>query len=144
MPILNYTSKASAETSLAEITKILVNNGFDKISVDYVNKIPNNLTFMGVFNGQTALYSLPCRFDAVLVVMTKQRVPNSFLNKEQAIRTGWRILKDWVEAQMAIVETEMVDISEVFLPYMVTRGGDRLYDYIKSLDSNESPLMLGQ
>lgn len=144
MAILNYTSKVSAEKSLEEITKILINQGCDKISVDYVNKAPANLTFTGIFNGQQALYSLPCRFDAILMVMTRQRVPNSFLNQEQAIRTGWRILKDWVEAQMAIVQTEMVDISEVFLPYMVTRGGDRLYDYIKSLDSNESPLQLGQ
>ena len=34
----------------------------------------------------------------------------------------WRILKDWVEAQMALLETGMVTMDESFLPYMVSGG----------------------
>ena len=36
--------------------------------------------------------------------------------RQQAIRTSWRILKDWVEAQMALLETGMVTMDEIFLP----------------------------
>jgi hypothetical protein len=30
---------------------------------------------------------------------------------------AWRIIKDWVEAQLAIVEAEQVELVEVFLPF---------------------------
>lgn len=143
MPILNYTTHKDASTSISEIQKILVKHGCRKISVDYdVNGLASNLTFTGIFNNQAVFYSLPCNFDKVHKVLLKQTKDRRYNTKEQAIRTGWRILKDWIEAQMAIVETEMVDISEVFLPYMVTRGGERLYDYIKALPENSSPIQL--
>ncbi len=48
---------------------------------------------------------------------------------EQAGRVAWRIIKDWVDAQMAIVETEMVTIEQVFLPYMLMKdSGYTLYE----------------
>ena len=46
--------------------------------------------------------------------------------RQQAIRTSWRILKDWVEAQMALLETGMVTMDEIFLPYMLS-GGQTFY-----------------
>lgn len=148
MPLLNYTTSISADTSLSEIQKILVKHGCRKITVDYDDQSnPCNLTFCSIFNGGIAYYSLPCRFEAVHKVIQKNNASSSrpwMKTKEQAIKVGWRILKDWVEAQMAIVETEMVDVSEVFMPYMITRGGDLLYDYIKSLPESNSPLQLNQ
>ena len=47
-----------------------------------------------------------------------------------ASRVAWRILKDWVKAQMAILETEMVDLQEIFLPYMVSQNRT-LYETMK-------------
>ena len=47
---------------------------------------------------------------------------------EQAERVAWRIVKDWLTAQLAILETEMVDVGQVFLPYFVGRNGQTLYE----------------
>lgn len=44
-------------------------------------------------------------------------------HKLQAVRTAWRIVKDWVEAQMALQETQMVTTAQVFLPYMIMPNG---------------------
>ncbi|WP_189339127.1 hypothetical protein [Williamsia muralis] len=33
---------------------------------------------------------------------------------EHALRVAWRITKDWVEAQLAIIETQMVTPAQVF------------------------------
>jgi len=63
--------------------------------------------------------------------MEKQKVPKTYQNKEQAVRTSWRIIKDWVEAQMALVESELADVSEVFLPYAITQNGSTLYEEIQ-------------
>ena len=49
----------------------------------------------------------------------------------QPARVAWRILKDWVEAQMAIIEAEMASIEEVFLPYLL-RGDHTLYQEIEN------------
>lgn len=148
MALLNYTTTITADTSLSEIQKILVKHGCRKITVDYDDQSnPCNLTFYSIFNNAMVYYSLPCRFDAIHQVLQKNNSSSSrpwMKTKEQAIKVGWRILKDWIEAQMALVETEMVEVSEVFMPYMITRGGDRLYGYIKSLPENNSPLRLNQ
>jgi len=57
-------------------------------------------------------------------------VERRYQNKYQAVRTAWRIVKDWVEAQMAILETEMVTMEEVFLPYLLVAGDKTLYQAI--------------
>ena len=70
-------------------------------------------------------FALPINVGAVFKVLTAQRVlaTNPESRRQQEERTAWRIVKEWVEAQMALIETEMVDMEEVFLPYMLT--GDR-------------------
>lgn len=44
-----------------------------------------------------------------------------------AQKVGWRILKDWVAAQMAIVEAGAAELAEVFLPYAMQRDGKTMY-----------------
>jgi hypothetical protein len=52
----------------------------------------------------------------------------------QAERVAWRIIKDWVETQMAILESQMVQMEEIFLPYMVNRQGQTFFEaYQKKL-----------
>ena len=38
----------------------------------------------------------------------------------------WRMIEEWILAQMVLVETEMVSVEEVFMPYMLT-GKQTLY-----------------
>ena len=51
---------------------------------------------------------------------------------EQARRVGWRIIKDWLEAQMALLELNMVKIQEVFLPYIIGIDGKTIYEKLES------------
>ena len=60
------------------------------------------------------------------------KIPPRYVSKEQAERVAWRILKDWVESQMAIVEAGMVKAEEVFLPYMLMAGDVTLFQAIES------------
>ena len=56
---------------------------------------------------------------------------------EQARRTGWRILKDWVDSQIALMEIELVRIHEVFLPYMYDdKTGKTLFETLEARDFN--------
>jgi hypothetical protein len=64
----------------------------------------------------------------VLKVLERQRVPPHYRTREQAVKIAWRIIKDWVRAQMAILETEMVRMEQVFLPYMMVNDNKTLYE----------------
>ena len=62
-------------------------------------------------------FRLPSDWRPVLQILerdpkVRRRVRPS---QEQAMRVSWRILKDWVEAQMALVETHMVTLETSLL-----------------------------
>ncbi len=63
----------------------------------------------------------------VQAVLEKQRV-RTIITRDMATRVAWRILKDWVRAQMAILETEMVSVEQIFLPYMEAKDGRTVYE----------------
>jgi hypothetical protein len=73
-------------------------------------------------------FNLPANIDKVYVVLQQQQVEKRYRTREQAARVAWRIIKDWILAQLALVETEMVEMPEVFLPYMQTDNGQVLYE----------------
>ena len=51
---------------------------------------------------------------------------------DQAERTAWRNIRDWILAQMAFVESGNVQVDEVFLPYLTDGRGRTLYQVYQS------------
>jgi hypothetical protein len=73
-------------------------------------------------------FLLPVNSAPVLDVLKRQKVSGTYLTPEHAERVAWRIIKDWLEAQLAIIATEMVTLDQVMLPYMATGGGTTMWD----------------
>lgn len=133
MAILNYTTSIDAEKTIGEITKCLVKHGANKIVADYHDLLPCAVTFCLQVDGNTVAFALPANYEGVLNSMKRdKKVPSRLCTKDQALRVSWRIVKDWVEAQMAIVEAKLADPAEVFLPYAVHKSGQTLYNHLKS------------
>ena len=133
MPILNYTTKINANKTLSELTQILAEHGANKIVVDYKDGMPVEITFRLFHLDRPIYFALPCNWEGVLKVMKTQKgVEKRFCNKEQAIRTSWRIIKVWVEAQMSMIDAELVSAVQVFLPYAITKNGSTLYNLLDS------------
>lgn len=137
MAIKNYTTTIDSEKTIAEINKCLVEHGVEKIMLDYEDKMPIALVFRCTNTGNPDLgiemdFRLPCRWRATRKILDQSSIANKFKTDEQAIRTSWRIIHDWVHAQMALVEMEMVDIGEVFLPYATLKSGKTIYESIKA------------
>lgn len=42
----------------------------------------------------------------------------SYTSREHATRVAWRVVKDWLEANLALIAAEMATIDEVMLPYL--------------------------
>jgi hypothetical protein len=127
-PIANYTTTVTALKSIGEIQGILVGHGAKHILIDYEKEEPVGLAFIVATPYGDTPFRLPANIGRVAAVLNKQRARTQ-VSEEVASRVAWRILKDWVRAQMAILETEMVTIDQVFLPYMqVGKEGKILYD----------------
>ena len=130
MPLLNYTTKVDVYTTIGAIQGCLVKHGARKIMQDYNSEgKPQALCFAIDTKFGMRGIKLPANVDAVHKVLTSQKVK---CDREQAERVAWRILKDWVEAQMAILESQMVQMDEIFLPYMVAKEGLTTYELYKN------------
>jgi hypothetical protein len=46
----------------------------------------------------------------------KKKTKGSF--REQAERTAWKLVQDWIEVQMSMVQLKQADVREVFLAYV--------------------------
>lgn len=130
MAIKNYTTKVDVHTSLGEIQGVLARHGACKIMVEYDGAgQPVGVTFgINTLAGPQG-FALPANIDGVMDVFRRQKVK---ADREQAARTGWRNVRDWVLAQMALVEAGMVQVDEVFLPYLADGKGNTLYGLYQS------------
>lgn len=128
MPILNYTTKIDPFKTISEIQECLVKHGAKNISIDFDGQLPSALTFLAEINGEFVSFRLPSNHSGVLRAMKRDgAIPPRYKTQEQARRVAWRITKDWVEAQMAIVQAELATLPEVFLPYLVMPSGQTLF-----------------
>lgn len=140
MPLLNYTTTISVEKTAAQIVAILAGHGATNVMMTYDNGQVVGIAWRIDRQPNPMSFQLPVNITAVYGVLTKQRILMSDADKrcKQAARTGWRILKDWVEAQMALLETEMVQFEEIFLPYMLS-GDQTLYQVLAAQAFTQLP-----
>lgn len=137
-----WRTRVNYQQTVMEIQNHLVKAGAKKIVFDYDEaQLPSNLTFSYPFAGKTIIFSLPLRFNGVSKRMQQQGIPGG---DQHAINIAWRILKDWIISQLEMVEQELAEMAEVFLPYGVTKDGQTLYEFMKSLTPVDSPLLLNQ
>lgn len=132
MPLLNYTTTISETKTIGEAQSLLAKAGATAILSEYdaAGNIAS-LSFKMRLNDGEAGFRLPVEPEKVLLVLKSQRnVAPKYRSIAQARRIAWRIIKDWLEAQLAIIETQMVRPEQVFLPYAITSDGRTLYETV--------------
>lgn len=131
MPLLNYTTTVDAVRTASEMQGILAKAGARQIMLEYgAGGRPLGVAFSIETPHGMRQYVLPVSTVKVAQVMKAygSGVPPRYQNDPQAERVAWRILKDWLEAQLALISTEMVSLDQVMLPYMSAGGGRTVYD----------------
>lgn len=135
MAILNYTTTVDAFKTVSEIEYILMKHGAKSIMKNYENESITGLSFLIDTGAQQIPVRLPVKVDDCLAVLRKEKKENPRKQikdtREQAERVAWRILKDWVEVQMALLDIEMVRFEEIFLPYIETNTGQTVYERLE-------------
>jgi hypothetical protein len=140
----NYTTTIEPAKTLQEIITLIGKRGkAEQIIVDYDNSgNPEAIMFTYKLVQSKALFThenmvfrfrLPCRWQGVLAVL-KRKCPPRYQSEVQAKRVAWRLLKDWLDAQLCLIEAGAATIPEIFLPYCIESGGKQtLYEaYLSS------------
>ncbi len=132
----NYTSTVPVSRSMAFIESKLVQNGAKAILRTYdKDRRVEAMCFSLEIDGRPVRFKLPARVsncEAVLRANLSARARPETIKKipDQAMRTAWKIVSDWVEAQMAMIELAQIEVMEVFMPY-VFNGKYTYYELIK-------------
>ncbi len=124
--IKNFSTTISVEKTITEIEKMLSIYGATRIMKEYDEfGNPCKLVFVILTDHGELPVKLPLNASKILDVF-KIQVSNNKLPKkyresewavEQAHRVGWRIIKDWLDAQLTLLHIDMVKVHEIFLPY---------------------------
>lgn len=133
MAILNYTTSIASEKTASEIQAKLVRANAKAVLSEYENGVLSHLSFQVITAHGEMSFRLPANIDGVLKAMQRDpKVAKSMKTREQAAKVAWRIIKDWVEAQLAIIEADMATLPQIFLPYMKTSDGRTVYERFES------------
>ncbi len=128
--LLNYTTEIDGARTAGEILGLLAAKGAKSINIDYQNGEPSALWFkIEVYKTEIA-FRLPCNHEGAFRTLNRTAPPR-YQTVAQAKRVAWRIIKDWVEAQLALVECEQAEMAEVFLAYAVTANNQTLFQTFK-------------
>jgi len=134
--IKNYTTDIAVDRTIGEIIKLLADNGATGIAHEYEDGILKRLFFKIKVDNKEIPFRLPVKPEAVYNALFKD-MRGGWDKKTKAERMAksekiaWRVCKLWLEAQLTHINLEQAEITQVFLPYMVTGENKTLYDSIK-------------
>lgn len=150
MFLKNYTSDVPVHITIGRIEQILLKCQVSGIMKEYGpgGKVLA-LTFSVRFSeDKTVAVRLPAKEEECLVALWKEyaagcrtttdgRVVSSYKKKTrdsfrgQAEKTAWKLMQDWVEVQMSMIQLNQADIREVFMAY-IWDGKQTFFDRLKS------------
>lgn len=126
MGLKNYTTGISVDKTVLEIEQILSRHSATDIWKQFDgagNVVCVNFAVNTEFGKMP--FRLPMDVLAVSQILKNEKKSGKLsgvsnreaMDLEHARRVGWRIVKDWIDSQMALVEIKLVKIEQVFLPY---------------------------
>lgn len=134
MAILNYTTTVDAFKTVSEIEYILMKHSAKSIMKNFEDDHITGLSFLIEVENQQIPVRLPVKINECLDILKREKengTKNIKVTKEQAERVAWRILKDWIEAQMALLDIHMVQLQEILLPYIELPDGNTIYQTLE-------------
>jgi hypothetical protein len=140
-PPLNYTTTVSVKQTVGECHDLLARAGADMVSTHLRDRKPVGLAFRLVTAGAPREFLMPVNIDGVHKLLQAATYPSAtqaqgpkrlaqLASRDNAERVAWRIIKDWLEAQLALIASSMATLDQVMLPYMQVESGS-LYELVQ-------------
>jgi hypothetical protein len=128
------STEIPTERTVSQIQEVLMRHKASAILTEMKNGEIDSISFKHDVGGVAVPFRLPCRAAAIEQILVSRNRKTFTTDREKenrrlrARRIAWRQILRWVEAQMALVETNMVKIEEVFFPYIQTKNGQTIYE----------------
>jgi len=136
--IKNYTSTVPAFRSIGYIEQTLIDHGATSIVKVCENQKVKGINFFITVEGKSMPFHLPAKIEEIEKILKKQvkRPRENTLDKisDQAERTAWKLISDWIDIQMSFIDLGQAEVMEVFMPYYVVnlKTSQTLFEKIKS------------
>lgn len=134
MNLVNYTTSISWQKSVAEAVGLLASAGAQSITQNFDGFGHTSAIAFSIMTqfGPVAFY-LPMDVEKTQGALSKMvkagKLPRRTMNDyEQARRVGWRIIRTWLEAQIALIQIGLVKVEQVFLPYAQNEKGETVFE----------------
>lgn len=126
MNLKNYTSTVPAERSIANIEHLLARAGATHIAKEFTHGKVTSFIFQLNISDSHIPFKIPAKisqvFERLWADTSTKRLRDFDAKKkvvmEQAERTAWKILHEWVEINISLIQINQVKAFEVFLPYV--------------------------
>lgn len=146
MFLKNYTSDVPVVRTISSIEQTLAKCGVLRLQKEFGPRADvAALTFTIPVGTSEMNVRLPAKPDEVLEQLwVRYRRETSRPRKrkedfiEQAQRTAWKLVQDWIEVQMSFIQMKQADVVEVFMAYVW--DGKRTY-YQSLKESNYKGLL---
>lgn len=136
MNLKNYTSTVPVERSIMLIEKLLIDAGAININkaVDPTSREVSGIVFQINVENKPIVFKLPSKVEQCFKMMWKNVSPRSAHREsvkqntmDQAKRTAWKLLYDWVSRQVSMIQIQQVELMEVFMPYCYDVRNDQTF-----------------
>lgn len=125
---LNYTTTIPADRTAGECQNLLGKSGATAVAVHFEAGEPVGLSFrLDTPHGRRD-FTLPVNVEGIQRVLIKaqgdgrfagsKQAADRYTNRRHATNVAWRVTKDWLEANLALIAAGMATLDETMLPYL--------------------------
>ena len=122
--IANRNTTVPALKTVGEIQAMLAGIRADAIVMQYESGEPSAIGFKLTRDDHSISFQLPSNWQGILQALKRDKsIPKRLLTADQAKRVSWRVIRDWLRAQLSLIEAGAATIEEVMLPWAITSDG---------------------
>jgi hypothetical protein len=130
---LNYTTQVAAGKTAHECLAVLGRYGARRAGLAYGrDKVPMGISFVLDTRWGERGYEIALNFDGTAQSLDRAykdgRIERKYTGAAHAQRVAWRVLKMWLESNLALVESGLAEAERVLFPYMLLAPDHTLFD----------------
>ena len=127
------TTQVPVTKTCAKIEEILQKRGVIEVWKKFENGHIEAIEFVMKIADEEVAFKLPMRWQKIQTLALEGKTRHrKTANEDQARKIAARLILRWVQAQFALIDTGMVEMQEVFLPYVLAGSGQTFYQHLKS------------
>ncbi len=130
--MLNFSTTVVASKSVSQIQDALVEAGAQSVLHEYEQMCVSAVCFKISTPEGNLHYRISANVDGVLSALKDDsRTPKSKQTRQHAVNVAWRVWKDWVDVQLALIESKQVTLQQVCFPFALIANGETVWDVMK-------------